>query len=140
MPSANEPSRAATEAVTEAAWEHLKAPNAEAALAFYQPDAVVACDGRLYESFDAFAEDARAFYATLREVHWAVWDEPRVDVLSDRAAVFTARVRWASTDSAGVRTDLQGVWMAVWVRGPMGWRIAARHESFLPAAAPGAGV
>jgi hypothetical protein len=89
-------------------------------------------DGRLYESFDAFVDDARAFYSTLRAVHVAAWDAPRVDVLSDRAAAFTAQVRWASTDSAGVRIDLRGVWTAVWLRGPEGWLIAARHESFLP--------
>ena len=93
---------------------------------------MVASDGRLYESFEAFAEDARAFYETLHEVHVAEWHEPRVQVLSDRAAIFTATVRWASTDTAGLRLDLRGVWTAVWLKRPEGWRIAARHESFMP--------
>jgi len=120
------------EAIQDAAWRHLRAPDAATALGFYEPDAVVAGDGRLYESFEAFAEDAREFYGTLREVHLAVWDEMQVEVLGENAAVLTATVRWSSTDTAGVRTDLRGVWTAVWVWGTRGWRISARHESFTP--------
>lgn len=126
--------RAIEQAVRDAAWQHLRAPDAETALGFYQPNAVVAGDGRLFESFEAFAEDAREFYRTLREVHLAVWDEMYVDVLGEEVAVVTATVRWSSTDTAGVRIDLRGVWTAVWVRGTSGWRIAARHESFTPTA------
>ena len=120
--------------VIEAAWAHLNAPDADIALSYYAPDAVVACDGRLYESLDAFAQDARVFYETLNEVHKAAWHEPRVQVLNDHAAVFTANVHWVSTDTAGVKLDLQGVWTAVWLKHPEGWRIAARHESFITAA------
>jgi ketosteroid isomerase-like protein len=127
-------SEAIQQAVTDAAWSHLQAPDADTALSYYAPDAVVAGDGRLYVSFDAFAQDARAFYESLREVQVAAWHEPRVQVLSDHAAVFTATVRWVSTDTAGVRLDLRGVWTAVWLRRPEGWRIAVRHESFIPAA------
>jgi len=121
------------QAIKKVAWQHLKAPDAETALAFYATDAVVAADGRLYSSFETFAEQARDFYRTLREVHVAAWDEMRVEVLSEYAAVLTATVRWSSTDTADVRTDLAGVWTAVWVRGPGGWRICSRHESFTTA-------
>jgi ketosteroid isomerase-like protein len=131
---AREDRAAIEEAIRDAAWQHLRAPDADTALGFYEPNAVVASDGRLYESFEAFAQDAREFYRTLREVHLAAWDEMLVDVLDDNAAVFTATVRWSSTDTAGVRTDLRGVWTAVWVRGASGWRLAARHESFAPMA------
>ena len=122
------------QAVTDAAWGHLQAPDAETALSYYAPNAVVAGDGRLYESFGAFAQDARAFYESLHEVHVAAWHEPRVQVLSEHVAVFTATVRWVSSDTAGLRLDLRGVWTAVWLRRPEGWRIAVRHESFIPAA------
>ena len=126
--------RAAIEqAVKRAAWEHLRAPDAETALGYYDADAVVVCDGRWYESFEAFAEDAREFYRTLRDVHVAAWDRVHVEVLADGAAVFTATVRWESTDTSGVRTELAGVWTAIWVRTASGWRITARHESFTPA-------
>ncbi len=135
-PDAHSPGRweAIERAVTDAAWGHLQAPDAETALSYYAPDAVVSSDGRLYESFEAFAQDARAFYETMHEVHVAAWHEPRVQVLSDHAAVFTATVHWVSTDTAGIRLDLRGVWTAVWLRRPEGWHIVARHESFIPAA------
>jgi ketosteroid isomerase-like protein len=122
-------------AVTGAALRHLNAPDADTALSYYVRDAVVASEGRLYESFDAFAQDVRAFYESLLEVHMAAWHEPQVQVLGDRAAVFTASVRWVSTDTAGCRLDLRGVWTAVWLERPEGWRIAVRHESFIPSAA-----
>jgi uncharacterized protein (TIGR02246 family) len=118
------------EAVKETAWEHLRSKDAETALGFYEPDATVASDGDLYASFEAFAQQARVFYRTLRDIHVAVWDEMHVDVLSPDAAVLTATVRWSSTDTTGVRTDLQGVWTAVFVRRGARWRIRARHESF----------
>jgi uncharacterized protein (TIGR02246 family) len=130
-PSLDEDRRAAIErAVREAAWQHLKSEDAAAALSWYEPDAIVAGDGSLYASFDRFAEDTREFYSTLRDVHRASWGEMQVQVLSRDVAVLTATVSWSSTDAAGVRTDLDGVWTAVFVRRPAGWRICARHESF----------
>ena len=68
-PKAHMPARsdAIEQAVIDAAWGHLKAPDAETALSYYTPNAVVASDGRLYESFEAFAQGARAFYETLHE-------------------------------------------------------------------------
>lgn len=119
------------EGVKQVAWDHLRAVDAEAALGYYEPDAVVASDGVLYPSFAAFAEHVRAFYRTLREVHLAEWRRMHVDVLSDQAAVLTATFRWSSTDTGGARTDLQGVWTAVLVFRQARWRILVRHESFL---------
>ncbi len=120
------------QAVERAAWEHLRAPDAKTALGYYDAGAVVVCDGRWYESFEEFAQDAREFYRTLREVHVAAWDRVHVEVLSDSSAVFTATVRWESTDTSGVQTELEGVWTAIWVQTPSGWRIVVRHESFTP--------
>jgi ketosteroid isomerase-like protein len=123
---------AIAEAVKQAAWQHLESENATQALSYYEPDAIVASNGSLYPSFERFAEDARAFYAALRETHLAVWDEMRVQVLSGDVAALTATVRWSSTDTAGVRTDLKGVWTAVYVRHGGYWKISTRHESFEP--------
>jgi uncharacterized protein (TIGR02246 family) len=123
---------AVEEAVKQAAWQHLKSEDAASALSWYEPDAIVASHGSLYPSFDRFAEDTRAFYGNLRHVHLAVWDDMYVQVLSADAAVLTATVRWSSTDNAGVRTDLKGVWTAVFVQNAGCWRIRARHESFGP--------
>lgn len=125
-------SMAVEEAVKQAAWQHLKSEDAASALSWYEPDAIVASHGMLYPSFDHFADDTRAFYGNLREVDVAEWDDMYVQVLSADAAVLTATVRWSSTDNAGVRTDLKGVWTAVFVQNAGCWRIRARHESFEP--------
>lgn len=124
--------RAIEEAVKQAAWQHLRSEDAKSALGWYLPDAIVASQGALYPSFEHFAEDTRDFYADLQQVDLAVWDEIHVQVLGEDAAVLTATVRWSSTDNAGVRTDLKGVWTAVFVRTADCWRICARHESFVP--------
>ena len=121
-------------AVKQAAWQHLKSKDAAAALGCYEVDAIVASNGSLYGSFERFAEDTRAFYDTLARIELAVWDDMHVQILSSDAAVLTATVRWSSTDTAGVRMDLKGVWTAVYVRRDRQWKICARHESFEPEA------
>ncbi len=121
---------AVEEAVKQAAWQHLTAQNAASALSHYEPDAVVASDGRLYPSFELFARDARDFYDTLQQVDLAVWDEMHVQVLTRDIAVLTAKVRWSSIDTSGVRLDLTGVWTAVYVQHDGRWKIRTRHESF----------
>ena len=127
----DEASRSAIEdAVTQSAWRHLQSPDAAAALDCYLPDALVASNGSLYPSFERFAEDARQFYATLAHVDLAVWDDMHVQVLTRDVAVLTATVRWSSSDTAGTRTDLQGVWTAVYVQHGGEWKICMRHESF----------
>jgi len=118
------------EAVKQSAWQHLKAENAAAALDCYMPGALVASDGSLYSSFEHFANDARQFYDNLGQVDLAVWDEMHVQVVASDVAVLTATVRWSSTDVVGVRTDLKGVWTAVYVERGGRWRISTRHESF----------
>lgn len=120
------------EAVKEAAWQHLKSKDAAAALSSYEADAILASDGSLYGSFEQFAEDTRTFFDTLSRIELAVWDEMHVQVLNSDAAVLTATVRWSSTDTAGVRMDLKGVWTAVYVHRDGQWKICARHESFEP--------
>ena len=118
------------EAITEMAWEHLRSADAETALSYYEPDALVASNGVLYASFEEFARHVREFYRTLREIHVAVWDQMHVDIVSAQLAVLTATFRWSSTDTAGVRTTLRGVWTAVLVQRDGRWRMRTRHESF----------
>ena len=131
-PSISDEQRATIEeAVKQAAWSHLRAGDADTALSYYEPGAVVASNGELYPSFSAFAHHVRTFYRTLREVHLAAWDQMHVDVLSERAAVLTATFRWSSTDTEGVRLDLRGVWTAVSVLRQGRWRVLVRHESFM---------
>lgn len=121
-------------AVKQAASDLLRSRDADAALNHYVSGATVASNGFLYPSFDAFATEIREFYSTLHEIEVGAWDDVRVDVLSTTAAVFTATFRWCSTDTAGERFDLRGVWSAVFVRDDGRWKIRARHESFLPSA------
>ncbi len=121
------------EAVKQAAWQHLQSKDAAAAVGCYEADAIVASSGSLFGSFEQFAEDTRAFYDTLARVELAVWDEMHVQILNRDAAVLTATVRWSSTDTAGERLDLKGVWTAVYVRHDGQWKICTRHESFEPA-------
>ncbi len=118
------------DAVKKTAWQHLRAEDADTALSFYLPDAVIVSEGEIFPSFESFAEQTRAFYSDLVQVHVAVWDDMRVLVLSDRVALLSASFRWSSTDTAGVRTELKGAWTAVYVRCGNLWRISVRHESF----------
>jgi ketosteroid isomerase-like protein len=113
------------------ATELLRAKDAATVLSYFEPDATIARNGYLYPSFDAFAKDIRDSYPTIRQFNLAAWDDVRVDVFGADAAVFTATFRWASTDTAGVREDIQGVWSAVFVRHEDGWKIRQRHESFV---------
>ena len=126
------PSMTIEEAVKQAAWRHLRSEDADSALSCYEPDAIVASHGSLYPSFDSFADDTRAFYADLRQIDLAEWDEMRVQVLNEDAAVLTATVRWSSVNKAGARLELKGVWTAVFVQNAGRWRIRTRHESFEP--------
>lgn len=118
------------EGVRTATSNHLHAEDAATALSHYLPDATAVSNGFLYPSFESLSADVEAFYETLAEVNFAAWDQMRIDVLSADAAAVTATFRWSSTDTGGSRTDLQGVWSAVWVHEDQRWRILTRHESF----------
>lgn len=119
------------EAVTTAMLEHMHAEDAATGLSHYAPDVKAVSNGYLYPSFEELRGEVEAFYETLAEVDVATWDEMIIDVLSAEAAAVTATFRWSSRDTSGIRTDLQGVWTAVWVREDQRWQIRARHESFM---------
>jgi hypothetical protein len=74
----------------------------------------------------------RAYYEILKEVHLAVWEEVHIQVISASAAVFTARFRYSFTSREATRTDLRGIWTALYVRDSGQWKIRMRHETFVP--------
>jgi ketosteroid isomerase-like protein len=118
--------------VEQVAKDHLHAKDAGTALSHYTEDATVVSNGFLYPSFNSFADHIKKFYGTLGKINLAVWDKMFINVISVDAALLTATFRWSSTDSAGKRTCLQGVWSALFVLKNGIWKISMRHESFLP--------
>ena len=116
--------------VRQAAEEHLNAEDAETALSYYSEDAAIVSNGYLYSSCQEFAEHVREFYASLRTVDLAVWENIDIQVINSETAIFTATFRWRSTDTWGETLNLQGVWTAVYVRDEDRWKITMRHESF----------
>lgn len=115
--------------VRRAAAVHLQARDAATALRHFTDDVIAVSNDRLF-SHDSLASDVREFYGILKEVNDATWEDEHVRVVNDDAAVFTARFRYAFTDVDGRRTDLRGVWTALFVRQGGSWRIRVRHESF----------
>ncbi len=118
--------------VKQAALDHLNAKDAATALNHYTEDALVVSNGFLYPTFQSFSEHVETFYSSLNRINLALWDDMYINVLSPDAALFTATFHWSSTDKAGLKTDLQGVWTALFIRKSGTWKIRVRHESFIP--------
>jgi ketosteroid isomerase-like protein len=116
--------------VERAAIEHLNARDADTALSHFTEDAIAVSNDKLFESFGALAEDVRAYYNILKEVNLAAWDETHIKVINSDAAIFTAKFRYSFTNTDNQRTDLQGIWTALFVRNKKSWKIRVRHESF----------
>jgi ketosteroid isomerase-like protein len=116
--------------VKRAATEHLNAKDAAEALSHYAEDVIAVSNDKLFASFEALAEDVRAYYNILKEVNLAVWDETHINIINNDVAVFTAEFRYGFTGTDNERTDLQGIWTALFVRSNKGWKIRMRHESF----------
>ena len=123
---------AIAEAVKQTACDLLAERDADTILDYYATSPTVVSNGFLYPSFESLATELKAFYGSLREVSVAAWDEMRVDVVSDSAAVFTGRFSWSSTDTEGETTNLRGIWTALFVLVQNRWKIRVRHESFEP--------
>ena len=118
--------------IKETALRHLNSESAISALGFYTKDATVISNGRLYSSFESFAEDIKEFYSTLSKINLAAYDEMDINVITNDVALLTAKFRWSSTDKKGVTTDLQGVYSALYVFEDDRWKMSWRHESYLP--------
>jgi len=87
---------------------------------------------KLFSSFEALAEDVRAYYEILEEVNLAAWEKIHIRVININAAVFTAKFRYSFTSKDITRTDLQGIWTALYIKDKGRWKIRVRHESFAP--------
>jgi hypothetical protein len=85
---------------------------------------------KLFPSLEALAEDVRSYYDILEEVNFAEWNDIHIRVINTNAAVFTAKFHYSFTSKEKTRTDLQGIWTALYVRDEIGWKIRVRHESF----------
>lgn len=131
MPSEIQVARIKTE-VEQAAIDHLNTKDAETALSHFAEDIIAVSNDRLFPSFESLAEDVRAYYEILEEVNLAVWDEIYIRVINTNAAVFTAKFRFSFTSKANTRTDLRGIWTALYVKDKSNWKIRVRHESFAP--------
>ena len=117
--------------VKQAAIDHLNTKDADTALSHLTEDILAVSNDRLFPSFEALAEDIRAYYDILKEVNLASWDEIYIRVINSSAAVFTAKFRYSFTTKDNTRMDLKGIWTALYVRDKDRWKIRVRHESFV---------
>ena len=116
--------------VKEAAIDHLNSKDARTALSHYTDDAIAVTNTTLFPSLNELSEDVNAYYNTLKEVNLAVWDEMHINVINIDAALVTATCRFSFTNTSNEKTDLKGVWTALYVRRNGTWKIQVRHESF----------
>jgi ketosteroid isomerase-like protein len=116
--------------VHQAALDHLNTKDANTALSHFTDDIIAVSNNQLFPSFEALAEDVRAYYEILEEVNLAFWDEVHIRVINSDAAVFTSKFRYSFTSKDKTRTDLRGIWTVLFVRDSGHWKIRVRHESF----------
>jgi len=118
--------------VKQAAIDHLNTKDADTALSHLADDVIAVSNDKLFSSFEALAEDVRAYYEILEEVNLAAWEKIHIRVININAAVFTAKFRYSFTSKDITRTDLQGIWTALYIKDKGRWKIRVRHESFAP--------
>jgi len=118
--------------VRQAAIDHLNAKDAATALSHFTENVIAVSNVKFFPSFEMLAEDVKAYYNILKEVNLAVWDEMHINVINTDAALVTAQFRYSFTSTNNEKTDLQGVWTALYVRSNGSWKIRVRHESFAP--------
>lgn len=116
--------------VKQAAIDHLNAKDATTALSHFTENVIAVSNVKIFPTFEALAEDVKAYYNILKEVNLAVWDKMTIKVISIDAALVTAKFRYSFTDTNNEKTDLQGVWTALYTRQNGDWKIQVRHESF----------
>lgn len=117
--------------IRHAATDHLNAKDADTALGHFTKDVLAVSNMKLFPSYEELAEDVKAYYNILREVDLAVWDEMYTNVINMNAALVTAKFRYSFIDTSSVKTELIGVWTALYVRRKGSWKIRVRHESFV---------
>jgi ketosteroid isomerase-like protein len=107
------------------------APAFGGAASHFTEDVIAVSNTKLFPSFEMLAADVKAYYNILKEVNLAVWDEMFINVIDIDTALVTARFRYSFTDTGGEKTNLQGVWTALYIRRNGYWKIQLRHESFV---------
>ena len=116
--------------VERAATAHLHAKDAKTALSHCTDDVVAVSNTDLFPSRESLAVDIGEYYRSLKHVTYASWEDVRIHVIDEGAAIFTARFRYGFTAKDGRTTDLWGVWTALFVLERGIWKIRVRHESF----------
>jgi ketosteroid isomerase-like protein len=116
--------------IKRAALDHLHAKDAKEALDHFTNDVVAVSNEKLFPSFQALAEDVKAYYEILKEVRYADWDDIHIQMIDENAATFTAKFRYDFTTTDNEKVDLKGIWTALYVRENDDWKIRLRHESF----------
>ena len=105
--------------------------DADALLAYFDEDAVIAVQGALI-SHEEFAQRVRRSFGGLQAQN-ARSRDMRVDVLGMNAAVVTDYEIFSATDTAGVTTpEFTAAHTAVMVRRDGRWICVHAHESFPP--------
>lgn len=117
--------------VKQAAIDHLNAKDATTALSHFTENVIAVSNVKIFPTFEALAEDVKAYYNILKEVNLAVWDEMYINVINIDAALVTAKFRYRFTDTNNEKTDIQGFWTALYIRQNGDWKIEVRHESFV---------
>lgn len=131
MTLAQEQLASITAQIESAAESHLHARDAETALSHFTDDVIAISNLQVFPSRMLLEEDVRKFYGILDEVLEAAWQDPRVIVIDERSAVFTAGFRYGFRSKDGDTTHLEGVWSALFRRQNRDWKIRLRHESFM---------
>ncbi len=116
--------------IRQAALDHLHARTADEALGHFHGDVIAVSNDRLFPSFAALEKDVRAYYDGLKQVDHASFGEMHIRVVDSKTVCITATFRYAFTDVMDEKTDLTGVWTALYVRENETWKIRMRHESF----------
>jgi ketosteroid isomerase-like protein len=108
------------------------AGDVETVLSAYRQDTPFIEQGRIRARFDELEAQIREFFELYRVIEHTL-DDIRIVVLSENAAILTARYSYSTLSKVGSRregsTTNLGAWSAVFVSDPSGWRIVVPHQS-----------
>lgn len=119
-----------TAEVVQAATDHLNARDAETALSHFTTDVIAVTNTHLFPALKELTADVNEYYRSLKQVDLAEWQDMLIRVINDSTALVTAKCRYSYTDKDDQRTDLEGIWTALYIRVHRTWKILLRHESF----------
>lgn len=117
--------------IKQVATAHLNAKDAVTALSNYADNVTAVSNENLFASFEQLSKEIKDFYDVLNEIDLAVWDEMYVKVIDSENALFTGEFRYSFISNDNEKTNLKGVWTALYVRIGGKWKVRVRHESFV---------